>query len=442
MIRHRASIVLFVLLCGVGSLNSILQVRGWSNELSLVDPYSEANVLREVRNFLEHGLTVHYGLGTVYYPGMYPTDGFAADPDVSLFGVSAEGVYTHYPPGPEYILYAATKLLGSEPVSRLRLVPVLLGLAAMVFFGLAVRRRFGAAIGWLVMTACMITPTVTDEFVSLHSQGYAFALLLLEIGLAIGVNAWAAPFVLIGFLQGWLSFDYVFLVTLTPLAIELVMPALLPEYQRRWKLTLRRVILAGGGFAIAHALHFMQIWAYWGSFAEAVRDLAGAAAHRAGAGMFHGPVDYLSQALSNLKLYYYGLHPFNPYLTLPASENYLDWASFRFLGLSLGPWWLLVTVGLIAWEKLKPGPAAGSLRLNWHIVSLSGMVTTSLWFVVMVNHGGAHRHFLYRHLFLMFFVMVLFAASTARRLAVEADIFARWFQRDEAAPMSGSKTPT
>ena len=38
------------------------------------------------------------------------------------------------------------------------------------------------------------------------------------------------------------------------------------------------------------------------------------------------------------------------------------------------------------------------------------MIATSLWFVVMVNHGAMHRHFLWRHLFLMFLFMVLFVA--------------------------------
>ena len=92
-IRDKALTLLFILLCSSGALFSIWQVRNWGNELSLVDPYSEANALREVRHFLEDGLTQHDGLGTVYYPGMYPTEGFAREPDVSRFGVSAEGVY-------------------------------------------------------------------------------------------------------------------------------------------------------------------------------------------------------------------------------------------------------------------------------------------------------------------------------------------------------------
>jgi hypothetical protein len=414
LIRHRAAIYLFILLCSSGALFSIWQVRSWGNALSFVDPYSEANALREVRHFLEDGLTLHYGLGTVYYPGMYPTEGFASEADVTRYGVTPEGVYTHYPPGPEYLLYVDAKLFGPEPVWRLRLLPISIGWAAMLFFGFAVRRRFGATVGWIVMAACILTPTVTDGFVGLHSQGYAFALLLVEIGISIGTGTIVAPLALLGFLQGWLSFDYVFLVAFTPLAIDLMMPQIEPGYQRRWRLAITRSLLAGGGFAAAHAFHFVQVWAYLGSLPAAVNDFTGAASFRAGAGMVHGPLGYLAQALTNLWLYYYGTHPFSIALTPPDPNHIADWAMFRFLGLSLGPWWLLITAGLIVWDRLNPEHRGDTLRFDWHLVCLTGMATTSLWFVMMVNHGAIHRHFLYRHLFLMFFFMVLFVACRLR----------------------------
>ena len=441
LIRRRAAIVLFLCLCAAGPLFSVWRVHDWGNRLSTVDPYSEANVLREVRHFIEEGPTRYYGLGKVYYPGMYPTEGFAAEPDVSKFGVSVEGIYTHYPPGPEYLAYAAAELFGPEPVSRLRLFPIMLGWAAMTFFGLAIRQRFGAAAGWLVLGACTITPTVTDGFVSLHSQGYALALLLFEIGLTIGGKARLLPFALLGFLQGWLSFDYVFLVTFTPLALELVMPRVDPVYRPDWKRAVSRTILAGGGFAAAHVLHFFQISAYWGTFSAAAGDLAGAAAHRAGMETTHGPFSYLTQAVANSGYYFYGLHPFSAALSPPDPDNIADWSMFRFLGLSLGPWWLLVTVALMIWSHLNPKSPAASLRTGWHVVSAAGMAVTSLWLVVMVNHGLAHRHFLYRHQFLMFFFMILFASVTAHRLWVAADMSARWLNRSRIVAVSRSGSP-
>jgi hypothetical protein len=415
MIRRHNAIALFLLLCSVGSVISVWQIRDWGDALSIVDSYSEANALREVRNFREHGLLRDSGLGNVNYPGLYPGDGFAAEPEERRYGVSAEGVYTHYPPGPEYLLYGAEKLFGPAPVSRLRLLPSAIGWGAMIWFGLAIRRRFGDATGWLIMGACAITPAVTNGFVGLHYQGYAFALLLVELGIAIGANARVAPFAVLGFLQGWLSFDYVFLVALTPVALELVLPKIDPPYQSRWHLALLRAGLAGGGFAAAHGLHFLQVWAYWGSLEATLRDFAGAAAHRAGTEA--GVSGYLHQALGNLKTYFYGVHPFNTSLSDPDLADLQDWSMFRFLGLSLGPWWLLITLALMIREYIGSAHDTRALRMDWHFVSVTGLVTSSLWLVTMVNHGGYHRHFLFRHLFFAFFVLALFCAHRLRRSA-------------------------
>jgi hypothetical protein len=72
----------------------------------------------------------------------------------------------------------------------------------------------------------------------------------------------------------------------------------------------------------------------------------------------------------------------------------------------------------MVWERLSPQRPVATLRLHWHAVCLTGMVSTSLWFVVMVNHAAIHRHFLYRHLFLMFLFMVLFVACRVRVVAL------------------------
>jgi hypothetical protein len=430
MIRHRASIVLFLLLCSVGSIVSVCQVSDWGNKLSEVDPGSEANVLREVRNFLEGGLTKYYGLGNMTYPGMYPSDGITplsmaqVEDEVETGYVrehvlTPDGVYTHYPPGPEYLAYAAARLLGPEPVSHLRLLPIAIGGAAMIFLGISVRRRFGPAVGWIVMIACALTPTVNNGFVGLHSQGYAFALLLCEIGLTIGLAPASLLFGILGFIQGWLSFDYVFLVCLTPLAIEAALPRIDIEYRSRWPLAWRRAILAGAGFTFAHIVHFTQVWAYWGDFHVAVNDFVAAARYRAGGTMSTGILSHIKIADQLLNNYYLGVHPFSPYVFHLSDDWSFQWLTFRFLGLSLGPWWLLITVTLALRQFLSRSKSAASLADNWLRVSLVGILTSSSWFMVMVNHGAAHQFYLYRHLFFAFFIALLFGAVTFCRWQAE-----------------------
>ncbi|MGF6313299.1 hypothetical protein ABIB82_007451 [Bradyrhizobium sp. i1.8.4] len=424
----------FLALCAVGPIICLWLVAGWGDRLSYVDQYSEANVLRELRHFLEDGLASHYGLGTVYYPGMYPEDGFAAEKDVSMYGVSSEGVYTHYPPGPEYLAYAAARVFGATPVSHLRLLPITIGWVAITCLGLSVRRRFGTAVGWLVMGACAITPTVWDGFVGLHDQGYAGALLMIELALAIGPGTGAWSFALLGFLQGWLTFDYFFLVGLTPLAVELAMPRIDPDYRPRWKLALTRTLLASGGFAAAHGLHFMEVWAYWGSFSAALNDFRSSAAHRSGIALFDQAGLYSMVMLLNFMSYFVGLHPLSLSLIVPDFQLQAEWGTFRFLGLSLGPWWVVVTLVLSIGRLATQNPQLTKIRTKWTMVWCVGAAVSSVWFVVMVNHGYVHRHFLYRHQFILFFLMILFLSVGAERWVRFIRPLARAEARDAAHP--------
>ncbi len=417
--RHLAT-VLFVLLCGIGAFRATAQIWNMGNELADVDRYSEANVLRETRNFLEQGLARTYGLGNVYYPGLYPDDGFAREAEIDRISVTPEGIYTHYPPGPEYLALAAATLFGPEPVSRLRMLPIALGWASLLFLGFSLRHRFGEAVAWLTMGTLAVTPAVTDGCIGLHYQGYAMALLMVEIALTLGrapaSRLFALPgfallgFALLGFVQGWMSFDYAFLVPLVPLAMELCLPRIDPAHQSNWRLAWTRAILAGAGFTAAHGLHFLQVWAYWGTLDATLRDFGGAAAHRANADLPDGLLARIGFSLGNLKLYFLGLHPLNAALSLPEPETPENWAMFRFLGLSLGPWWLLTVLGTMLWDIAKPGAANRIFRMDWYIVSLTGILTSSVWILAMANHAGHHRHFLYRHLFFAFFVAVLFGA--------------------------------
>jgi hypothetical protein len=428
LLRQRAALVLFLLLCSAGSLNSILLVRDWGNRLSQVDADSEANALREVRHFLEEGPGKYYGLGNINYPGMYPDDGITVSSLDGPYGnpaetryvrnhvLTPEGVYTHYPPGPEYLTYAAAKLLGAEPVSRLRLLSIAVGWAAMIFLGMAVRRRFGPMAGWLVMAALAITPAVNDAYVGLHYEGYALALMLCELGIAIGIGAASMPFAVLGFLQGWLSFDYVFLICLAPLLVETVMPHIDAGYQSRWRLGRRRTALTAAGFTFAHVLHFAQVWAFWGSFSAALNDIGSAASYRSGS--TEGIFGHIRSAIQLLNNYYVGEHPLSPYV-FPVDDDWSPaWVTFRFLGLALGPWWVIVTVVLACRQFLSGTDAARNLADDWLRVSLPAILVSSSWFMVMVNHGLFHQPIIYRHLFLGFFVCILFGAvRLSRRLS-------------------------
>jgi hypothetical protein len=323
-------------------------MRNWGNALSPVDSFSEANVLREVDGFRAQGLAHDAGLGNVLFGTRYPGKGFPNTWELEHNLTTNSGVYTHYPPGPEYLLYVAEAMFGPEPVSRLRLLPLAFSGAAAVFFGLSLRRRFGVIVGWLVMLACLAVAPFHDANSSVHFLGYALALLLVEMGVAVGRNSSRVPFFLLGLAQGWLSFDYVFLVVLVPMAVELSLPCICPAHSARLRLALSRCVLAGVGFLVAHLLHFGEVWVFYGSFSDALTDLQNAARYRGGLDEEKGILHFIYHGLERVCFYVVSPYPISVPLWYQPPEfchsrgfpGFGPEYAFRFLAASCcGPSW-------------------------------------------------------------------------------------------------------
>ena len=164
-------------------------------------------------------------------------------------------------------------------------------------------------------------------------------------------------------------------------------------------------------------LHFAEVWAYWGSLAGALNDIGGAARFRAGGDIRDGIRDYLGTVDILLVKFFVGDRPFRLDMFSPTETWPLEWRTFRFLGLTLGLWWLLVTVALALRTLMARAGGGQTLMRDWMAVSLIGAAASSCWFVVMVNHSVIGRFGLFRHLFFAFFLAVLFGAVRACRHA-------------------------
>jgi hypothetical protein len=398
---HRLWLAAFVALCLAGVVYRTWEMRDWGDALSPVDPYSESNALREVDGFRAQGLWHNAGLGNVLFGPRYPDDGFPTTTgEEREHTLTPSGIYTHYPPGPEYLLYLDEAIFGPYPVSRLRLLPLALSAAATVFYGLSVRRRFGAVAGWLVMLASLLVIPFTDANTTVHQLGYVLALLLVEIGVAVGRNSLRWPFALLGFAQGWLSFDVVFLAVLTPLAVELSLPLIYPGYTARLRLAAERCVLAATGFACAHLLHFAEVSAFYGSFSGALADLHDSARWRTGYDRTNGLSILRGAAHFVVSSYPFSIHRDH---------------AFRFLGLTLGVWWPLIAIILYAIElrRKRSGLPALHLLRRWSLLGLIGLGASCAWYVVMPNHAFTNAYVLYRHMILCFELWAIFLAVLA-----------------------------
>jgi hypothetical protein len=159
----------------------------------------------------------------------------------------------------------------------------------------------------------------------------------------------------------------------------------------------------------------VQVWAYLGTFAAALNDFRNSAVHRAGIALFDEAGLYWIVMILNFFSYFVGMHPVSLSPAVPDLHLQQEWGTFRFLGLSLGPWWFLVTVGLLIGHLITQNRQLTTIVRGWSVVCGAGAGVSSVWFIVMVNHGYIHRHILYRHQFILFFLMILFLSVGAER---------------------------
>jgi hypothetical protein len=387
-------------------------MRHWGNALSPVDAFSEANALRAVDGFRSQGLGHDAGLGNVLFGTRFPNEGFAgASAEDRARSVGPGGVYTHYPPGPEYILYLDEALSGPDPIVRLRLLPLALCAASSVFFGLSIRRRFGPTSAWLLMIALLGVAPLHDADTSLHFIGYGLALLLIEVAVAVGSKALYAAFFILGFCQGWLSFDYIFLTVLAPVAVEFSLPSIDPGHIARRRVALGRCAMAAAGFVLAHIIHFAEVWAFYGSLNDALGDLHNSARYRAAAGTPNSILHYAVTFCLICGFYLFSPYPVALPFVLPLPQFYVL-HSFRFLGLTLGVWWPLLAAALwcIDNRRKQNGLPHLGLLMRWCKLGIIGIAISSAWWLTMQNHATVHIHLLYRHLSICFILWALFLA--------------------------------
>ena len=391
-----AAALLFAAVVVVGPIAEAVRLE---DRLSPVaDPYSESNAIRSALAVLAQGWTANAGLPESTFGGLYPRVGHLREYQ------GRKHVDTHYPPGPTWLV-AATKLAcGERPISCLRTLPIAtsaLGAWALAF---SLMVSLGWLRGILAILAIFSLPLYSNMMLGLHYEGYALALLSIQLATLLWLFASGRPLAGrdvalasgLGFVQGWLSFDYVFLVALAPLPLAVLFTDLREAEARRRLLWL--VAAGSAGFAFAHALHFLQVTAYHGGVAAAADDLFRAALQRADPGLSgnRSAPDWIRHPwmISSVYLFVFSHHQ-------------------QYFGFSLGNALVLVLFILIALRGMRvavPGTRVRlatdhSARPAWAVAS--GVLVSCAWISVMPGHSSTHEHIIPRHLFLLWLVMVV-----------------------------------
>jgi hypothetical protein len=385
----------------------------------IADGYSEANTIRGGTGFIEKGITSMKGLPDTCYNNLIPTEGrigFArsktGDPNASCAGVA----YIHYPPGPEYMAWLGMNIVGKENYTLLRLLPITLSVFVGMFFIQTMFNLVGGGTRGLIFgLALLLPPMYTNYMHGLHHQQYAFLMFQLQMCLTILYMTkaewkkwWMIPlFALLGFCQGYMTFDFAFLATLFVIPFYFYFR----EDRKVSVFTLIKIGLASGlSFTLAHLLHFYQVVLYIGTYDQALRDFLASANHRA------------SNAgdIANTPHSKYDPTQIGP---LTVAKDYLWRVAGRgkYLAINLINFiWIVVGLRFIKRIELKKGQVFHFEIRNSDLLALvSSVVISSLWSIAMKQHAHIHG-FIARHYFFCYLFTCLILVTRTRKEKMHA----------------------
>lgn len=375
------------------------------------DPWTEADTVRAAEGYYLLGFRANCGLPDICFGEQFPDHGtkqmlrddrraHAAWESSTLRGrvqsvTTDHFVYTHYPPGPHWIAGLATKLFGLGHLKEYRLFPIVVGLLATSYFGWELCRYFNVVLGSIGLVSVAALPMFSTMMHGLSYQGYALSLLLMELGLCLRMRVTGATrvshllvLVVLAHLQGWLGFDYCFLVVLAPWVVWLV----LYEPRCPWRTAAMASLVIAAGFCSAHILHFAEVSACMRSVNDALLDMLSAAEYRSVGGILDNGAPVGARW---------------PLLMFYLTEGTGSAAQF---GAPIGT---LTAAGAFATLIIRDGQQRSMLVVPM-VALLVAMTVSSLWVVTMPQHAMQHVHFIPRHYFLSFFASLLAVLEALR----------------------------
>lgn len=385
-------------------IKEILFIQTFRNDVSpIADGFSEANTSRGGLFFHEKGITAFSGLPDITYSDLLPNRGTNGYPG---FRRGLSEAYTHYPPGPEYLAWLGFHLVGPGNFNSLRFLPILLSVLIGIFF---IRVNFelvgGSNKGVLFILMLILPPMYSNFMHGLHHQQYAFLMLQTQMSLAIHYLTKAKRsyylifFLALGFMQGYMTFDYAFLASLFIIPLYIFFNASFS--------TLVSIVLCSGiGFTLAHALHFYQVVNYFGDLQRALTDFAGSAAHRAKNAA--SEVD-----VPNLK---YNPNEIGPFTVM---KDYLYRVAGRgkYLAINLMNFiWIILSLKFIKRITFKKGWTFEFDISGRDILALvSAILISGMWSLVMKQHAHIHG-FIARHYYFCYYFCCLILVSRTKRV--------------------------
>ena len=289
--------------------------------------------------------------------------------------------YTHHPLGPAYALVPVIRMGRFDLIRR---VPAIAGaLAGGVALGVllflapwplwpGVLASFGALL-W--------QPGYIDWLSNTWQHSWNFSLVFVLIALGCTLSRAAPWLLLIGYLAGWIGYDFIFVQVATLLAVRLAFWS----QSDPWRAVLAAVdetIAFVTGVALAVLSHLVQNVLYFSSGMMAVDDLLGSVFIRVNNSDSTVPTlaargTMLWQlATSYVQLFF-----------LP------QWSHWRSMAAAAG---ITLIGGVTAWSQLRGARRVATPLTAVTLTAIGGLIA---WWVIAPGHAFPHPHFFPRMLF-------------------------------------------
>jgi len=365
-----------------------------------------------------------------------PTDTFSEDLALRetkklVDGEHSYGIveYTHYPNGPQYVLTLMTKG-GVTEKRRLRGAPVvfsslcfaLLGFSVCMLGASALLSAFGVAGVAIVLWQ----PGVIQWMGALYGNAYSLAICIAGLGVCLlrkGSN-WAVW--MLGFLSGWMGYDFTFCFIGSVLVGRLLVGAMADSnLVSVAKSAARAALFASSGVLVAIVSHIIQNALFFGSVKAAFNDLIGSAAARAGLPIASTLNPEYAQFIRNAALGQgkgaNGEYPRWDVLgDLWRSFVSPEWTNYEVLVMAflavLAVNLCLLVIGRIVTKSCRFAIEPVRIAILGSLVSA---VFGCMWFVCMPEHARFHFHFIQRQFFVPVLLVWLVLWCQCNRLRSE-----------------------
>ncbi len=326
--------------------------------------------------------------------------------------------YTHFPNGPSYILLLPIKM-GIKDPRELRVVPVAFSVACLTLLILGLLLHLSnpvvAIVAVSIVTSLLWQPGVLNWMGALHEHAYVLALCFAGLGVALipGVPRWA----LFGlaFLTGWMGYDLILGFIFSVLVGRWLV--IIRSEDKSRKVAVRFFIDAAttvAGVAAAIASHIAQNAFYFGGIKEAIKDLIGSAAVRAGLEVGR---DLTPGYFNNIRYAMQGkTYPrWNLIVDLIKAFLNPEWSRVDLMSYGLQASVGILVVAVV-WKLFRKALSLKDLRIFGGavvVVTIISVVSGTLWIIVMPDHARFHFHFLPRHFFVPITLFTLGLCSIA-----------------------------